>query len=339
MQKFFMASWRSSYGSWLGQTHGTLNGVSPQPSARLPLPFSTVTQARATVTDVTVSSAELQRQPELHREKIEPRCEHAYVSELCHLRSRTSCAKRSRSAYLFCQVVYMTPVEACRVFAGFEPMEDLVGAVVVIAGNDLAMAAIRKPLEAISTRFSKYHGTNDHVLIETFPRAFQVAAHEVVIFVGVVVRVEHVAPHVNGPAGIDFAQNFHARPRVVGEERAGIEISFLAGEAPVEHADFVVGHHVALRAPRGVHALCLVAQQLDGLRLRRADHGLVVVHGDGVVVRDAQARAVGQLRLDHGRLVVNVVRAFPWLDAHVWIANRLVILSFGEDASASRSAR
>src|SRR2546423_14885587 len=50
-----MTSCRGSYGCLLGQTHCTLSGVSPHPSAVLPARSATFTFARATVTDETVS--------------------------------------------------------------------------------------------------------------------------------------------------------------------------------------------------------------------------------------------------------------------------------------------
>ena len=54
--------------------------------------------------------------------------------------------------------------------AGFKTMEDLVGAVDVITGNDLAMPAIAEPLKGLDALF-EIPLQDDDLLVETFPGA------------------------------------------------------------------------------------------------------------------------------------------------------------------------
>ena len=123
---------------------------------------------------------------------------------------------------------------------------------------------------------------------------------------------------------------------VVGEDLAGSELARLAGGAVIEHADFVVRHHVAFRAPELVHALRLVAEQLVGLRLARANHRLAVVDRQRVIVAGAQLRAVGQLRLELRRLVPHVELARPRLCADQRIGERFEIAAFHQRLAVHR---
>ena len=214
-------------------------------------------------------------------------------------------------------------------FRGVEPVADLLGFAVVIAGDDLAVAAVGEEFQALVS-LPEIPRHNNHVAVQSLPRTSEVAVHKIVIRVRVVVRIEHVAPHVNLPAGIDLAEDFHARPRVVREDLAGRELAALTRVAPVQAADFVVAHHVAGRAPRGVNAAGLVAQQLDRLRLGGTDHHLVVIHRDGVEERDAEPRAIGQARLDERRFVPRLEAAFPRHGAGFRVHDALEIPAFRE---------
>jgi len=48
-----------------------------------------------------------------------------------------------------------------------------------------------------------------------------------------------------------------------GEHATCIHLPGLAGGAPIKNADSRRGHEITFRAPRGVHALGLIAQQVE----------------------------------------------------------------------------
>jgi len=86
------------------------------------------------------------------------------------------------------------------------------------------MAAFGKPFQAF-VALVEVPIDDDDVFVESRPRSGQIPAHEVVVFVRVVARIEHVAPHIDAPAGIDLSQNLDAGLHVVGKERARIELA------------------------------------------------------------------------------------------------------------------
>ena len=194
------------------------------------------------------------------------------------------------------------------------------------------MTAVGEPFQAL-VPLAEIPIHDDDLFVEAFPGTRQIAAHQVVIFVRVMVRVEHVAPDIEPhrrtrDGGI--AQDLDARLHVVGEQCSRIKVAALAGVAPIQHADLVVRHHVTFRAPGGVHSFGLIAEQFEGLRLGGTNHCLVVVNSHGVVVRDAEPRAVWQGRFDDRRFVINVIGTVPWLIAHARIGEFLEITSFNQ---------
>ncbi len=66
-------------------------------------------------------------------------------------------------------------------------------------------------------------------------------------------------------------------------------------------------HEIAFRAPHLVHARGLVAEQLDSLGFGDTNIHLSVVHGDDMVIRNAQPGTVGQRSANHRWLVPDVV--------------------------------
>src|SRR5437899_3410843 len=93
----------------------------------------------------------------------------------------------------------------------------------------------------------------------------------------VMVWIEHIAPNINFPARIYFAQNSRTGFHVVGEDRSSIQVASLASPAPIEHAYFIVRHHITFRVPGFVHPPGLISEQFDGLWLGWANHGLIIV--------------------------------------------------------------
>ena len=173
-------------------------------------------------------------------------------------------------------------VDVGEVFGGFEPIFDLGGVVIVVAGDDLVMAAVSEEFEALGA-FFEIPGNDGDVFVEAFPGAGEGPANEIIVVVGVVIGIKHVGPGVDATVGIYFAKNFCAGADIIGEDLAGGKFAGLAGAAPIEDADFVVGHHVAFGAPGGVHAFGLVAEEVVRFGFGRADIGLVVVDSHGVV--------------------------------------------------------
>src|SRR5215212_6035458 len=101
------------------------------------------------------------------------------------------------------------------------------------------MPTVGKPPQTFLSLF-KMPWDDDHVLLQALPGAAEISTDQIVLINRIVIWIKHVAPNIDRAAGIYLAQHSGAGPHVIGQQRAGIKVTFLTGCTPVEDADFIV---------------------------------------------------------------------------------------------------